>query len=162
MFLKRREKNRWLQESGPIFEFYNVRVETWGVGLRHFVHIQESISGETQPKFLFFFFSFFWEATEISYDETNRFVLFFFVFSWHFRLNNYVIIKSLLKKWPQKYERKKRTYVNMHLNDQTSEVYIEAWSLIEINACKIWKNEEMRKLMIVEEDECTACWNPER
>lgn len=39
---------------------------------------------------------------------------------------------------------------------------IEAWSLIEINACKIWKNEEMRKLMIVEEDECTACWNPER
>lgn len=24
------------------------------------------------------------------------------------------------------------------------------------------KSEEMRKLMIVEEDECTACWNPER
>lgn len=146
MFLKRREKNRWLQESGPIFEFYNVRVETWGVGLRHFVHIQESISGETQPKFLFFFFSFFERQTEISYDETNRFVLFFFVFSWHFRLNNYVIIKSLLKKWPQKYERKKRTYVNMHLNDQTSEVYIEAWSLIEINACKIWKEWRNEKI----------------
>lgn len=146
----------------PYLSFTTYEWKLGGLALDILSIFKKAFQEKPNRNFFFFFFSFFWEATEISYDETNRFVLFFFVFSWHFRLNNYVIIKSLLKKWPQKYERKKRTYVNMHLNDQTSEVYIEAWSLIEINACKIWKNEEMRKLMIVEEDECTACWNPER